>query len=154
MVAGMDTTHISDGAKLVGSDGGSIGTVKEVREDHLVVSAGTILKHDLYVPIDRVSTTDEDGRVAVDIPAGDVDQEGWRFPPNASYEAEEPAYPDVPETTMIQAAGYSAGRLSAPEPQGALRDDQTIDPAEVPNEDLAADATPGGRNEEADAPRD
>jgi hypothetical protein len=134
----MDTTQLSDGAKVVGSDGSGIGTVKEVREDHLLVSAGTILKHDLYIPISRVSTTDRDDLIAVDIPAGDVEGEGWRYPPNAGLEYEEPAYPEVPETTTIQAAGMSSGRLSAPEPQGALKDDGLIDQTEVPNEDLPA----------------
>jgi hypothetical protein len=129
------TTQISTGSKVVGSDGGSIGTVKEVHEDHVVVSAGTLLKHDLYVPIDHI-TDYRDGQVAVSVRAGEVNQEGWRYPPNASFEAEDPAYPEVPDTTMIQAAGYSAGRLSAPEPQGAVLNDGHIDPGEVPNEDL------------------
>ncbi len=138
----MGTTAIAEGAKLVGSDGGGIGTVKEVREDHLVVSVGTLLKHDVYVPIDRISTTDRQDEVAVDITAGEVDAEGWRYPPNAGYEYEEPAYPEVPETTTIQAAGMSSGRLSAPEPQGAVLDDGMIDQGEVPNEDLAGSDRP------------
>jgi hypothetical protein len=133
----MDTraAQVAEGSRVVGSDGGSIGTVKAVREDHLVVSSGTLLKHDLYVPVDHITEVGDD-RVAVNVRAGDVDQEGWRYPPNAGFEAENPAYPEVPDTTMIQAAGYSAGRLSAPEPQGAVRDDGMIDPDEVPNEDL------------------
>jgi hypothetical protein len=141
------TTQISAGSRVVGSDGGSIGTVKEVHEDHVVVSAGTLFKHDLYVPIDHISRSDEDA-VAVNVKAGDVDAEGWRYPPNASFEAEEPAYPEVPDTTMIQTAGYSAGRLSAPEPQGAVLNDGNIDPGEVPNEDLTADDSPGARENE------
>src|SRR5688500_3715275 len=142
----MGTTQVADGAKLVGSDGSGIGTVKEVREDHLVVSVGTLLKHDVYVPIDRISATDRDDEVLVDIPAGQVDAEGWRFPPNAGYEHEDPEYPEVPETTTIQAAGMSSGRLSAPEPQGALRDDGMIDQAEVPNEDLPSHDRPNSVN--------
>ena len=132
----MGDTRVADGSKVVGSDGSGIGTVKEVREDHLVVSVGTLLKHDVYVPIDRISATEREDEVAVDIPASEVDAEGWRFPPNAGYEHEDPEYPEVPETTTIQAAGMSSGRLSAPEPQGALRDDGMIDQDEVPNEDL------------------
>jgi hypothetical protein len=50
----------------------------------------------------------------------------------------------------MQAAGYSAGHLSAPEPQGAVRDDQTIDPGEVPHEDLAASDDTPGQLEESD----
>jgi uncharacterized protein DUF2171 len=131
--------HVHQGSRVVGSDGGSIGTVKEVREDHLVVSAGTLLKHDLFVPIDHIADADDD-RVTVSVRAGDVTHEGWRFPPNAGFEAAEPVYPEVPDTTMMQAAGYSAGRLSAPEPQGAVRDDGIIDPGELPNADLGGDA--------------
>ena len=141
------TAQVAAGWKVVGSDGAQIGTVKETREDHLIVSAGTLIKHDLYVPIDHITDVGDD-RVAVNIRAGDVDQEGWRYPPNSAVEFEEPAYPTVPDTTMIQAAGYSAGRLSAPEPQGAVLNDGTIDQGEVPNEDLSADDAPGARDNE------
>ena len=145
------TARVEHGWKVVDASGSSIGTVKEAREDHLLVSAGTLLKHDLYIPIDRITNYGDD-HVTVNVRAGDVDQEGWRYPPNAGYETEDPAYPEVPETTMIQAAGYSAGRLSAPEPQGALRDDGMIDPEEVPNEDLRTDDSPGAVEDE-DQPR-
>jgi hypothetical protein len=132
------TSQIASGWNVVDSDGSTIGTVTETREDHLVVSAGTLLKHELYVPIDHITSAHDD-EVVVNIRAGEVDDAGWRFPPNASYEREGPAYPEVPDTTMIQAAGYSAGRLSAPEPQGAVLNDGQIDPAEVPNADVVPD---------------
>jgi hypothetical protein len=133
--------QIAQGWKVVGSDGGHIGTVKAVREDHIVVTEGTLIKHDLYIPIDHVGTVG-DGKVSVKLQGSKADQEGWRFPPGTRYEHEKPAYPEVPQTTTMQAAGYSAGRLSAPEPQGAVRDDGVIDPGEVPNEDLGPDAPP------------
>ncbi|MEO6208426.1 MAG: hypothetical protein ABIP77_10805 [Candidatus Limnocylindrales bacterium] len=147
----MDTrvAHIAAHAKVVDSEGTSIGTVKEVHEDHLVVSAGTLLKHDLYVPIDHI-TDYRDDELAVSIRASEVDQEGWRYPPNASFEHEDPAYPEVPDTTMMQAAGYSAGRLSAPEPQGAVLNDGHIDPGEVPNEDLTANDSPGATEDDSE----
>jgi len=135
-------TQIEQGWTVVGSDGAKIGEVKDIREDHIVVTGGTLFKHDLYIPIDHITHTG-DSKVAISIPANEVDQEGWRYPPNAGYVHEAPAYPAVPDTTMIQAAGYSAGRLSAPEPQGAVLDDGMIDEAEVPNEDLTANDTPG-----------
>ena len=134
--------QVRAGWKVVGSDGATIGTVKETREDHLVVSAGTLLKHDLYVPIDHITSTGDE-RVALNTRAGDVDDAGWRFPPNAPYAREAAAHPEVPDTTMIQTAGYSAGRLSAPEPQGAVLNDGMIDPGEVPNADITADDEPG-----------
>lgn len=145
------TAQIEPGWTVVGSDGAKIGEVKDVREDHMVVTSGTLLKHDLYIPIDHVSRTG-DGKVEVSIPAGQVDQEGWRYPPTTGFVHEKPAYPDVPDTTMIQASGYGAGRLAAPEVQGALLKDGGIDPGEVPNADVAPDAdTPGAVDDEEDA---
>ncbi|MGI8928523.1 MAG: DUF2171 domain-containing protein [Candidatus Limnocylindrales bacterium] len=136
----MDTrsAQIARGWSVVGSDGGKIGEVEETHEDHIVVSRGMLLKHHLYVPIDHV-TQAADGKVTVRVAANKVEEEGWRYPPNAGFAHEKPAYPTVPETTTIQAAGYSAGRLSAPEPQGAVLDDGLIDPDEVPNEDVGPD---------------
>jgi len=134
----MSTAQIARGWSVVGSDGAKIGEVEETHEDHIVVSSGTLFKHKLYIPIDHLAESG-DGQVAVSIPSGEVDQEGWRYPPNAGFAHEKPAYPTVPETTTIQAAGYSAGRLSAPEPQGAVLDDGLIDPDEVPNEDVGPD---------------
>ena len=144
------TGQISSGATVIGSDGAKIGEVKDVREDHIVVTGGTLFKHDLYIPIDHVTHTG-DGKVTVSIPAGQVDQEGWRYPPTAGFVHEKPAYPDVPDTTMIQASGYGAGRLAAPEVQGAALKDGGIDPGEVPNDDLSANDTPGARDDEDDA---
>ena len=147
------TGRIERGWSVVGSDGAKIGEVREAREDHIVVTGGTLFKHDLYIPIDHV-TRAGDGSVAVSIPSDLVDQEGWRYPPNAGFEHEKPAYPVVPETTTIQAAGYSAGRLSAPEAQGAVLDDGMIGKGEVPNEDLGPNDTPGTLDDAEDARTD
>ena len=130
-----NTLQVERGWKVVDPDGKSVGEVTATRDDHIVVSSGTLAKKELYIPIDHLSSGG-DGTVSISIQADKVDEQGWQYPPNAGYEREKPAPPEVPETTTIQAAGYSAGRLSAPEPQGAVRDDQTIDPGEVPNEDL------------------
>ena len=112
-------TEIAPGARVVSSDGKSVGTVLEVREDHLLVRQGTLLQHDLFIPIDHVTAADGEARLNVE--ARDVDREGWRYPPSGGFERREPASPEVPETTTIQAAGYSAGTLSAPEAQGFAR---------------------------------
>jgi hypothetical protein len=140
------TLQIQKGWKVVDPDGNSVGEVTAMREDHAIVSTGTLSKTELYIPIDHLASAG-DQTVAVSVPANLVEQQGWHYPPNAGYGRERPAKPEVPETTTIQVAGYSAGRLSAPEPQGAVRDDQTIDPGEVPNEDLGGDETPGAREE-------
>lgn len=142
-------SQIARGWKVVDSDGKTVGEVTATREDHIVVSSGTFTKHDLYIPIDELSSAEGDS-VAISIPAGKVDEQGWRYPPNAPYARERPAYPEVPETTTMQTAGYSAGRLSAPEPQGAVLDDQTIDPGEVPNADLEPGEQAPGALEETD----
>jgi hypothetical protein len=135
------TATIARGWDVVGSDGEKIGEVKDVREDHVVVEGGMIFKHDLYIPLDHIQHKGSNS-LQLSIPADDVDAEGWQYPPNAGFDHEAPAYPDVPDTTMIQTAGYSAGRLSAPEPQGAVLDDGMIEPGEVPNEDFPTDETP------------
>jgi hypothetical protein len=144
------TAQIARGWSVVGSDGAKIGQVKETRDDHIVVTSGTLFKHELFIPIDHLTHSGE-GTVAVSVPADKADQEGWRYPPGAGFEHEKPAYPEVPETTTIQAAGYSAGRLSAPEPQGAVLDDGMIDPDEVPGEDLTGNDTPDALDDDEDA---
>ena len=139
------TAHIAHGWEVVGSDGHSIGHVKGTGEDYVLVTAGRLFKHDLYVPIDHI-TEARDGRVAVNVPANHVDEEGWRYPPSMAFSHENPAYPEVPATTMIQTAGYSAGHLSAPEPQGAVLDDGVIEEGEVPGDDVnVAGDTPSTR---------
>lgn len=136
----MDTRNaqIAPGWTVVGSDGAKIGEVSETREDHIVVTGGTLVKHDLYIPVDHLGQA-SDGTVAVNIPADEVDEEGWRYPPNAGFDHERPAYPEVPSTTIIQGAGYSAGRLAAPEAKGAVLDDGMLEPDEVPNADITPD---------------
>lgn len=125
--------QVQPGWTVVGSDGGKVGQVTSVREDHLVVERGLLNKEHLYVPIDVARGTDDE-TVALDVAAGDVDAQGWQFPPSSSYERAVPAYPEVPETTTIQAAGYSAGSLSAPEAQGFVRNaDETVEGEQIPN---------------------
>jgi hypothetical protein len=122
------------GWKVVDPAGKEIGTVDEVREDHLVVQQGRLIQHTLYIPFDSLGVAAEE-QVTVNVPVGDVEAEGWRYPPNAGYAHADPAYPDVPETTTIQNAGMSAGTLSAPEVQGAVLD-ANLDTGEVPNTEL------------------
>jgi hypothetical protein len=122
------------GWKVVDPDGKDIGTIDDVREDHLVVEQGRLIQHTLYIPFDSLGQA-ADGQVTVNVAAGDIDAEGWRFPPNAGYAHADPAYPEVPETTTIQNAGMSAGTLSAPEVQGAVLD-ANIETGEIPNTEL------------------
>jgi hypothetical protein len=141
--------HIESGWIVAAAGGREIGKVKEVRDDHIVVTQGTFIRHDLYIPIDHV-TDAADGKVSIRVDSHGIDQEGWRYPPNAGVEHENPAYPEVPDTTMIQSAGYSAGRLSAPETQGAVLDDDMIEPGEVPNTDIEPDVPTPNATEETE----
>jgi hypothetical protein len=143
------TLQVAQGWTVVDPDGKTVGDVTATREDHIVVSSGTLEKRELYIPIDHLAPAG-DGKVKVSVPVDLIEREGWRYPPNAPFKRERPAYPEVPETTTIQAAGYSAGRLSAPEPQGAVLDDQTIDRDEVPAADIEPDEQAPGTLEETD----
>lgn len=127
-------TAVQPGWTVVGSDGGEVGEVTSVREDHLVVERGLLNKEQLYVPVDAVRGGTGEDTVTLNVAADDVTEQGWQFPPSARHERNAPAYPEVPETTMIQAAGYSAGALSAPEAQGFVRDaDETTEDEQIAN---------------------
>ena len=118
--------RIEPGWRVIGSDGHEIGKVKDAREDHLVVEHGVLVKGDYFIPIDEITDVDH-GEVALRSTASEAEREGWQYPPGTAYDHPDPAYPEVPETTMIETAGYSAGTLSAPEAQGFVRD---VDPHE------------------------
>jgi hypothetical protein len=125
---------IQHGWTVVGSDGEAVGKVTDVREDLLVVERGMLHKELLYVPIDQVRPSTDHDTVALDIAASDVTEQGWQYPPSAPYDHQVPAYPEVPDTTMIQAAGYSSGSLSAPEAQGFVRNaEETPEEEQIPN---------------------
>lgn len=130
---------VEAGWKVLGSQGKYIGEVKAVFTDHLVVLQGRYIKHTWYIPVDHVAASGE-GEVKLTIAAIEAQAEGWRFPPNASYHHAAPAMPEVPETTTMQAAGMSAGTMSAPEVQGAILDGQ-IDAGEIPDTELGGELT-------------
>ena len=135
--------RIEPGWRVIGSDGHEIGKVKAAREDHLVVEHGALVKDDYFIPIDEISDID-DGEVALRASASEADREGWQVPPGTHHEKGDIAYPEVPETTTIETAGYSAGTLSAPEAQGFARnidaeDDVMANRAIDPDADEALD---------------
>jgi hypothetical protein len=142
------TRQIQPGWPVIDHQNREIGKVKEVREDHLVVPSGLLIKHDLYIPIDEIASV-EGGHVTLRSHPGQPDYASWRWPPNASFERPAPIKPEVPETTTMQAAGYSAGRLSAPETQGAVHDSNTSDETALPRADVGPDsADPGAVDSE------
>lgn len=138
--------RIQPGWTLTGTDGTEIGRIEKVAEDHLVVEQGGVGKTVLYVPIDQIGRID-DGRVAALIPVSRVEEAGWRYSPHSGFEHQRPTAPEVPETTMIQAAGMSSGRLSAPEPQGWVRDEPQPADTALPNADVGADEEDPGQVE-------
>lgn len=71
------------GQSVVGSDGGRIGTVKDVvvevntgRVGHIVVQEGTIFKKDRKVPVDLIDPTADDENVHLKVDKADVDRLG------------------------------------------------------------------------------
>ena len=122
------------GWKVIGSKGKVLGMVGQVREDHLVVTSGRLIKHTYYIPVSHVASA-ADGQVTLTVQASTADAEGWQFPPGAGYKHAKASYPEVPETTTMQAAGMSSGTMSAPEAQGAFMDGQ-MDVGEAPNTQL------------------
>ncbi len=116
---------IEQGWTVKGSDGSNVGEVVAVREDHLVVEAGTITKHELYVPVTAVERIGDES-VHLNVPAGDVDEAGWRHPPQRSYTRRgdlAPTESATDHTTMTGAAfGAGAGVSSAGPPQPGFGD--------------------------------
>ncbi len=67
---------VSTGMDVVGSDGKSVGTVKEVRDNDFLVDRP--MAHDVYVPFSACNATN--GQVRLNVRAGDVDKQGWEMP--------------------------------------------------------------------------
>jgi sporulation protein YlmC with PRC-barrel domain len=74
---------VTAGQSVVGSDGGHIGTVKDVvvevntgRVGHIVVEEGKIFKKDRKVPVDLIDPTAGDDHVHLKVDKADVDRLG------------------------------------------------------------------------------
>lgn len=70
--------QVKTGMEIVGSDGGHIGHVKEVRDTDFLVSRP--MARDIYVPFSAVRSCSET-RCELNIPADQVDSMGWMSPP-------------------------------------------------------------------------
>ena len=80
-----DIMQIQEGDTVRGSDGGEIGTVKEVMqsesEGYILVPMGLIFKTDTYIPLDavlKISGTD----VIINVPKMVADKMPWTEPPS------------------------------------------------------------------------
>jgi hypothetical protein len=143
----IDLQQIEEGWTVVGADGAKVGTVKAIHQDHLVVEGGTLLKHDLFIPVDALTELQEE-TVVVNVPASAADDEGWRYPPQAAYEPPSPVRPEVPDTTTMTVAGYATGTLSSPEAQGFVQEDTAATPeAAIPNAGLDSGSPHPGAEE-------
>jgi hypothetical protein len=102
--------RIQKGWSVIGSNGRQIGTVAQVRDDQLVVEAGLLQKHDLYVPVSAVSQVGDD-RVTVNATADEAEQLGWRYPPEQGYARRQDLRPtgEGSDTTTLTGAAYGAG---------------------------------------------
>lgn len=67
------------GTQIVGSDGNPAGWVKDVRASDVLVDRS--MERDVLIPKDALH--DENGRVTVDVPAAEVNEQGWPEPPVA-----------------------------------------------------------------------
>lgn len=74
---------VKAGQSVVGSDGGHIGTVKDVvvevntgRVGHIVVQEGAIFKKDRKVPVDLIDPMTDDDHVHLKVDKADVDRLG------------------------------------------------------------------------------
>lgn len=70
--------------QVAGSDGQSIGTVKEVRGADFLVDRS--MQRDVYVPFSAVRDI-SGGRVTLNVASGEVDSMGWASPPIAGTQA-------------------------------------------------------------------
>ena len=120
---------VEAGWKVVGSKDKPIGTVQAVRSDHLVVLQGRYIKHTWYIPIDHVAEVG-DGQVKLTIPADDAASEGWAFPPNAGFERDKPAMPDMSRVSRMDIA--AANELGNTASSAGTLVDGMNNPSDVP----------------------
>ncbi len=102
--------RIRHGWSVVGADGSEVGAVEEVHDDYVLVKAGALLKHNLYVPVDAVSGV-SDETLTLNVSSGDVADLGWRFPPDRGFvrEGEMEKTDAGSDLTTMTGAGYGTG---------------------------------------------
>ncbi len=74
----INRAQIRVGMDVVGSDADNVGRVKEVRDTDFLVDR--TMQRDVYIPFSAVRNVTGD-RIALNIPAGQVDNMGWMSPP-------------------------------------------------------------------------
>ena len=71
---GIDRSQIREGAEVVGSDGESLGQVKQVRDDDFLLDRP--MKRDLFVPLSVVALAGVD-RIVLELSADEVGERNW-----------------------------------------------------------------------------
>ena len=69
---------VKAGMRVVGSDGGDVGTVKEVRANDFLIDRP--MRRDIYAPFDAIREVSADS-IILNIPADAVDKTDWPRPP-------------------------------------------------------------------------
>jgi hypothetical protein len=119
--------RVREGWAVVGNDGGNIGSVQEVHENHVVVEHGLINKKALYVPISVISSVGDDS-VELSIPAGEAGGMGWHVPPGSVPGAGPGTLQTGGDMTTMTGGGYGAGGTAAAAgPLSPTRGDQIHD---------------------------
>lgn len=76
--SGYGSSQVQEGAEVVGVDEDYIGRVKEVSGNTVLVDRK--MQRDVYVPLEAIQGVDG-GRVRLNIPSDQVDDQGWDNPP-------------------------------------------------------------------------
>ena len=69
-----DSSQVRIGTAVVGSDGGHLGHIREVRDCYLSVDRAA--KPDVYVPFSEIQDATAD-RIVLKVPATEIDNLGW-----------------------------------------------------------------------------
>jgi hypothetical protein len=120
-------SRVRSGWKVVGSDGGKVGEVQDVRESHLVVEHGLINKQTLYVPVSEVTEVRDDS-VVLGIEAGRAGEMGWHVRPGTDQPGGPAPRRSGGDMTTMTGAGYGAGgTVASAGPMSPQRGDQIQD---------------------------
>jgi hypothetical protein len=81
----MQTTaglHVQPGWDIYTRDGEHLGTAKETNDRCVVVQRGTLIKHDMFIPLSYIGEAEEDNRRAMlSLNKDDLDAFDWSHPP-------------------------------------------------------------------------
>jgi hypothetical protein len=88
----MRMADIKPGWAVVGNDGRSVGTIREVGQNYLLTSAG--LTGDIYVPASAVANVEHES-VHLSLSQSNVAQMGWEQPPRDDDAPTDPTQTDL-----------------------------------------------------------